>query len=70
MLASTSLAEEGVEAVITSTNGLVAGHLTVGLDTMLQAVQLPAGITDLNTGLANMYRDALAHFDVFRLRWE
>ena len=26
---------------------------------MLQAVQLPAGITDLNTGLSNVDRDAL-----------
>ena len=59
MLSSSSLAEEGVESIITVSNGLVRGHLTIGLDTVLQAVELPAGITDLGTGLAKMNRDAL-----------
>merc|ERR1711893_264654 len=54
MLASTSLTEEGVEGVITTSNGLVTGHLAIRLDTMLKAVQLPAGVTDLDTGLTNM----------------
>ena len=59
VLSSSSLAEEGVEGVISTSNGLVRGHLTIGLDTVLQAVELPAGITDLGTGLAKMNRDAL-----------
>jgi hypothetical protein len=55
MLASSSLAEESVEGVISTTNGLVTWHLTIRLDTVLETVQLPAGITDLNTGLSNVY---------------
>ena len=54
MLASASLTKEGVERVIASANGLVRGHLTVGLNTVLKAVELPAGITNLNSGLADV----------------
>ena len=57
VLASPGLTEEGVEGVITTTNGLVTGHLAIRLDTMLQAVQLPAGITDLDTSLTDVDRD-------------
>jgi len=62
VLASTSLREEGVEGIITSTNGLIRGHLTVGLDSVLEAVKLPAGISGLNTALTDMNRQALTHF--------
>lgn len=55
MLASSSLAEEGVEGVVSASDGLVCGHLAIGLDAMLQAVELPAGISDLDSGLANVY---------------
>eukprot|EP00054_Salpingoeca_dolichothecata_P031339 m.263169 g.263169 ORF g.263169 m.263169 type:complete len:467 (+) comp26822_c0_seq1:96-1496(+) len=61
VLASTSLGEKGVEGVIAIANGLVRGHLTVRLDTVLEAVKLPAGITDLATGLSKMNRNALTH---------
>ena len=54
MLASTSLTEEGVEGVVSTTNGLVRGHLAIRLDAMLQAVQLPAGIAYLDTSLSNV----------------
>lgn len=54
VFASTGLAEESVEAVVTRSNGLVRGHLAIRLDTVLQAVQFPAGISDLDSGLANM----------------
>ena len=57
VLASSSLAEEGVEGVVSASDGLVRGHLTVGLDAVLQAVELPAGITDLDSGLTKMNRD-------------
>lgn len=57
MLASTGLAEEGVEGVITSTNGLVRGHLTIRLDPMFQTIELPAGIANLDSSLANMNGD-------------
>jgi len=54
MLASARLREEGVERVVTATNGLVRRHLTVWLDAVLQAVQLPAGVTNLDSGLTNV----------------
>lgn len=54
MLASSSLAEERVEAVITTADGLIRRHLAIGLDSMLKAVQLPASVTDLDTGLSNV----------------
>ena len=57
MLASSGLGEEGVEGVIATADGLVRGHLAVGLDTVLEAVKLPAGITDLATGLTDMDGD-------------
>ena len=59
MLASSGLAEEGVEGVVTTSDGLVGGHLAVGLDPVLQAVELPAGIADLAAGLADVDRNAL-----------
>ena len=59
VLASASLHEEGVEGVISAAQGLVGGHLTVGLDAVLQAVQLPAAIANLAAGLANMDGNAL-----------
>jgi hypothetical protein len=64
VFASSSLAEESVEGVVTASNGLVTWHLTVWLDSMLQAVQLPAGIAHLDSGLADMYADTFTHFDV------
>jgi len=54
MFAGTSLGEEGVEGVIATADGLVRRHLAVRLDAVLQAVQLPTGVTDLDTTLANM----------------
>lgn len=41
----TGLREEGVESVVTATDGLVGGHLPVRLDSVLQAVELPARIS-------------------------
>ena len=50
----TSFTEEGVERVITATDGLVGGHLTIRLDTVLEAEKLPASVTDLDTGLTDL----------------
>jgi len=61
VLASTSLGEESVERVITSTDGFVAWHLTIRLDAMLQAEQFPASVSNLDTALANVDADALTH---------
>ena len=54
VLAGTSLHEEGVEGVISTSEGLVRGHLAIRLDAMLKAVELPAAITNLASGLANV----------------
>jgi len=67
MFSSTSFAEESVERIVTASNGFVAGHLTVGLDSMLQTIEFPTRITDLATGLSNVDRDTLTHDDRFVL---
>jgi len=59
MLPSSSLTEEGVEGIISSSNGLVTGHLSIWLDPMFKAVKLPAGIANLDTSLSYMDGDTL-----------
>lgn len=54
VLAGPSLTEERVERVVPTADGFVTGHLTIGLNSMFKAVQLPAGIADLNPGLAHV----------------
>ena len=60
MLASAGLAEKGVEGVVASADGLVGRHLSVRLDSVLEAVQLPASIADLHASLSDVDRYALA----------
>ena len=59
MLASACLTEEGVEGVVSSSNSLVTWHLAIRLNAVFQTVELPAGIADLDTSLANVDGDAL-----------
>ena len=62
----TSLGKEGVERVVGDADGLVRGHLAVGLDAVLQAIELPASVPHLATGLAHVDGDAFPlrrHFD-------
>ena len=54
VLAGSSLTEEGVESIITTSDGLVLWHLTVRLDSVLEAEELPAGVSDLDTGLTDV----------------
>mmetsp|Transcript_38336 Transcript_38336/g.59477 ORF Transcript_38336/g.59477 Transcript_38336/m.59477 type:complete len:96 (+) Transcript_38336:887-1174(+) len=68
MLAGTGLGEEGVEGIITTTNGLVGRHLAIRLDTVLKAVKLPAGITGLDTGLTAVDGNALTHFGLVEIK--
>lgn len=56
MLANACLTEEGVEGVMSSTSGLVTWHMAISLDAMFQAVDLPAGVADLDTSLANVMK--------------
>ena len=62
VLAGTSLGEEGVEGIIAATDGLVRGHLSVRLDAVLEAEELPAGVTDLDTSLTDVDGDNFSHF--------
>ena len=57
-MSASSLAEEGVEGIVSSYG--VNGHLSIGLNAVLQAEELPAGVTHLNTSLADVHRDTLA----------
>ena len=59
VFSGSGLAEEGVERVVTTSDGFVRGHLTIRLDTVLETVEFPAGITDLTSGLSEVDRDAL-----------
>lgn len=58
-LAGTRLVEEGVEAVI-RTGNFVGRHRSVRLDSVLQAIQLPAGIAHLDARLTHVHRYTLA----------
>jgi len=46
--------EESVESIITSTDGLVRWHLSIGLDSVFKAEEFPAGVTDLDTSLSDV----------------
>ena len=63
VLAGTSLGEESVESIVATTDSLVGGHLTVRLDTVLEAEELPAGVTNLDTGLTDVDRNDFSHCD-------
>jgi len=54
VLTGTGLREEGVEGIITTTDRFIGWHLTVRLDSVLEAEELPAGVTDLDTGLTDV----------------
>ena len=55
----TSLREEGVEGVVSTTDSLIGGHLAIGLDSMFEAVELPAGVAHLATCLTHVHADTL-----------
>ena len=54
----TSFREKGVEGVVAGADGLVGGHLAVGLDAVLEAVELPARVPHLATRLPHVDGDA------------
>ena len=54
VLSSTGFTEEGVEGIITTTDGLVRWHLSVWLDSVLEAEEFPTGVTNLDTGLTDV----------------
>ena len=59
-MSSVYLGEEGVEAVISAPDSLVRWHAAIRLDPVLQAVELPASVTNLGAGLAHVDRDAFS----------
>jgi len=64
MLSSTGLGEEGVEGIVTTTDGFIGWHLTVWLNSVLEAEKLPAGVTDLDTGLTDVDGNDFSHYEV------
>ena len=56
MFSATSLREEGLEGVVSKC--LVRGHAAIRLDTVLQAVELPTGVCNLDSSLSDMNGDA------------
>jgi len=63
VLTGTGLGEEGVEGIITTADSLVRRHLTIRLDAVLQAEELPARVSHLHAGLPDVDADALTHGD-------
>jgi hypothetical protein len=61
MFASTCFAEESIERVVASANCFIAWHLTIRLNSMLEAEELPASITNLNAGLSKVKAESLTH---------
>ena len=59
VLSCSSFAEKGVERIVSASNGLVARHLAIRLNSMLQAIQFPTSIANLHSGLSNVNWDAL-----------
>lgn len=59
VLSRSGLTEESVEGIVPTSDCLVTGHLSIGLDSMFQAVKLPAGVADLNASLSDVHRDTL-----------
>jgi len=54
VFAGSSFGEKGVEGIITAADCFVAWHLSVWLNSVLEAVKLPTGVSHLDTGLADM----------------
>jgi hypothetical protein len=54
VFASAGFREEGVEGIISVTYGLVRWHLAIRLDSVLEAIEFPASVTNLGTGLSNV----------------
>jgi phosphoribosylcarboxyaminoimidazole (NCAIR) mutase len=54
ILALTSLGEESAETLVGVLGLSLLCEVTIGLDTVLEAVKLPAGVGDLATSLTNV----------------
>ena len=63
VLAGAGLREEGVERVVLDTDRLVRRHRAVGLNAVLEAEELPAGVAGLDTSLTDVDAQALTHVE-------
>jgi len=61
VLSGGGFTEEGVEGVIAGWGSLDGGHVTIFGDSVLEAVEFPAVVTDLDTGLTEMDGDTFTH---------
>ena len=69
VFSSSSLGEECVECIITTTDSFIRWHLSVRLNTVFKTEEFPAGITNLDTSLTNVNGDNLPHaFFLFKLK--
>jgi len=62
VFSSSGFREKGVEGIISSSDGFIGWHLSIGLDSVFKAEQFPAGVTDLDTTLSDMNRNYFSHF--------
>jgi hypothetical protein len=69
VLAGAGLREESIEAAVLGVLAAsINGEGTVGLESVLKAIQLPAGVTDLDTGLTNVDGDDFTHVEEIKGR--
>ncbi len=59
VLARASLGKEGVEGAVLSSDRLVSRHGSVRRNAVFQAVEFPAAVSNLNSGLSNVQRNDL-----------
>ena len=59
MFSAASLGEKGAERFVKVGGHAIHSQASIGLDAMLKAVQLPAGVTYLHASLTHMDWDAL-----------
>jgi len=61
VFSGTSFREKGVEGIVSSSDGFIGWHLSIRLDSVFEAEQFPAGVTNLDTSLSNVYRNYFSH---------
>jgi len=68
MLASACLGEESVKGIVASTNSLIARHLAIWLNAMLEAEEFPACVADLHTTLTDVKAKSFTHICDVRVK--
>jgi hypothetical protein len=61
VLSSRGLGEESIEGIDLLSRSFVGGHHTVGLDSMFQAVEFPAAVSELDSSLTDVNGDDFTH---------